>query len=359
METPVLELVREFVQEARVPPDSEEEDLFLQGLIDDFHSSPALFKRDIRRRLEKDPEAFLRSACRILKANSEGLGASYVMEQLWSNPVMIGSLVDPAMLALPAAIAFAKRWQPFDPLIDIKLLHKGFPSDDGGVHDIDILRAKRALAIVNELPANRHILLPLVNLLCSSDARVRSKAAAIYGRTCQNPEWVHKRLNEADPRVRANVIESLWGVDSDPIRAVLKEASRDRNHRVAVNALIGLHLSGAADATANLQKMAGGADPMTRAAAAFAMGRILNDEFKPVLETLLRDANPNVRGRALEALIRLRRHQQVGNGDASAEGDGSEESAPGPEEAPLDAAEMAPDAAETSADPAAADPPAN
>jgi hypothetical protein len=322
-----------------------------------------MFKRDIRRRLEKDPEAFLRSACRILKTASEGPGAAYVMEQLWSNPVIIGSLVEPAMLTLPAAIAFAKRWQPFDPLIDIKLLHKGFPSDDGGVHDIDIIRAKRALAIVNELPANRHILLPLVNLLCSSDARVRSKAAAIYGRTCQNPEWVHKHLKEADPRVRANVIESLWGVDSDPIRAVLKEASRDRNHRVAVNALIGLHLSGAADATASLQKMAAGSDPMARAAAAFAMGRILKDEFKPALETLLRDANPNVRGRALEALIRLRRHQQAAVSDACAEAPPADESAPEPEETPLDAAEPPPVAAEPPAvaaeSPPVAEPSAN
>ena len=340
METPVVELVREFVEQARVPPENEEEDLFLQGLIDDFHSSPAMFKRDIRRRLEKDPDIFLRSACRILKAKSVGPGAAYVMEQLWSNPVMVASLVDPAILPLPAAITFAKRWQPYDPLIDIKLLHKGFPADDGVVHDIDIIRAKRALAIVNELPANRHILLPLVNLLCSSDARVRSKAAAIYGRTCQNPEWVHKRLAEADPRVRANVIESLWGVDSDAIRAVLKEATRDRNHRVAVNAMIGLHLSGAADATASLQKLACGKEPMGRAAAAFAMGQILKDEFKPVLETLLRDANANVRGRALAALIRLRRKQEAAKNEASAPA--PREDAAEPEETPAETPEPPP-----------------
>ena len=337
METPVLEVVREFVKEARVPPSNEEEDLFLQGLMDDFQSSSAMFRRDLRRRLEKDPEAFLCSACRILKVNSEGPGAACVMEQLWSNPVLVGSLVDPVLLPLSTAIAFGKRWQPFDPLIDIKLLHKGFPSEDGSVQDIDIIRAKRALAIVNELPANRHILLPLVNLLCSSDDRVRSKAAAIYGRTCQNADWVHKWMNQSDPRVRANVIESLWGVDSDAIRAVLKEAARDRHHRVAVNALIGLHLSGAADATASLQKMAGGSDPMARAAAAFAMGRILKEEFKPVLETLLRDANANVRGRALASLIRLRRQLEAANPAASSEPPGPEESTPQPEETPPDA----------------------
>jgi hypothetical protein len=311
METPIAELVREFVQQARVPPGKAEEDAPLQRLIRDFEFTSAMSKRDIRRLMEKDPQALLHSACRILKASSEGPGAAFAMEQLWCHPILIAGLVDPAMLPLATAIEFAKRWHAFDASLDIKLLHKGFPSDDGGVHEGDIVRAKRALAIVTELPSNRRILLPLVNLMCSSDERVRSKAAAIYGRACQNPDWVHKRLAEVDPRVRANVVESLWGQDSDLVRAVLHEASLDRNHRVAVNALIGLHLSGVAGVPASLQLLARSADPMARAAAAFGMGRILEDEFKPVLEILLKDGNASVRGRALQALIQIRRQQQA------------------------------------------------
>lgn len=311
METTVADLVREFVQQARMPPGRAEEDVPLERLIRDFKLNSAMCKRDMRRQLEKDPQAFFCSACRILQASSEGPAAAYLIEQLWSNPALVGGLVDPAMLPLGTAIELAKRWQRLEPLLDIKLLHTGFPSEDGGVHDIDIIRAKRALAIVNELPSNRHILLPLVNLLSSSDERVRSKAAAIYGRTCRNPDWVNKRLKETDPRVRANMVESLWGQDSDLVRMVLQEASRDRNHRVAVNALIGLHLSGVAGVPASLQQMALSQDPMARAAAAFGMGHILQDEFKPALEILLKDSNPNVRGRALKVLIQIRRQQQT------------------------------------------------
>jgi len=309
METPVGDLIREFVQQARVSPGQPEEDLPLKRLIRDFELNSAMCKRDMRRLLEKDPEALLRSACRILKAGSEGPGAAFAMEQLWCHPVLIAGLIDPAMLPLDAAVEFAKRWYAFDPSLDIKLLHKGFPSDDGGVHESDVIRAKRALAIVNELPPNRRVLLPLVNLMCSSDDRVRSKAAAIYGRACENPDWVHKRLTEPDARVRANAVESLWGRDSDLVRAVLQEACRDRNHRVAVNALIGLHLSGVAGVPASLQQMALESDPMARAAAAFGMGRLQQVEFKPALEILLKDSNPNVRGRALKALIQIRRQQ--------------------------------------------------
>jgi len=309
MDVPVKQLVNEFVNAVTVPAAGEEEDVFLQGLVDDFQSSSALFKRDMRRRLEKDPPGFLRAACRILKANSKGPGADYLTELLWSNPVMAASLIDPQLLSLQAATTFAKRWADYDPLLDIKLLHMGFPTDGGAISEIDIVRARRVLALVNEMPPRRHILFPLVSLLRSPDPQVRSKAATLYGRTSRNAEWVRSRLGEADPRVRANAVESLWGEDSDAAQAVLKEASRDRHHRVAANAWIGLDQMGARDVVSNLKKMAEAEDPMARAAAAFAMGRTGHAEFKPVLEQMLKDSSPHARSQALRALIRIKKRQ--------------------------------------------------
>jgi HEAT repeat protein len=310
MDVPVKHLVSAYVAAVQVPTAGEEEDVFLQGLVDDFQSSSALFKRDMRRRLEKDPPGFLRAACRILKANSNGPGADYLMELLWSNPILFGSLIDPKLLSLDAAISFAKRWVAYDPMLDIKLLHMGFPTDGGAVCDIDIVRARRVLALVNELPPSRHILFPLVSLLRSPDAQVRSKAATLYGRTSRNAEWVRSRLGEADARVRANAVESLWGEDSEAAQAVLKEASRDRHHRVAANAWVGLDQMGARDVVASLQKMAEAEDPMARAAAAFAMGHTGHAEFKPVLEQMLKDSSPHARSQALRALLRMKKQQR-------------------------------------------------
>ena len=311
MDVPIKQLVTEFVAAVNVPAEGEEEDVFLQGLVDDFQSSSALFKRDMRRRLEKDPPGVLRAACRLLKANAKGPGAEYLMELLWGNPVLVGSLIDPLLLPLNVAISFAKRWAEFDPMLDIKLLHMGFPTDGGAVCDIDIIRARRVLSLVSGLPAHRHILFPLVSLLRSPDPQVRSKAATLYGRTSRNAEWVRSRLAEADPRVRANAVESLWGEDSDAARAVLKEASRDRHHRVAANAWIGLNQTNARDAVANLKKMADGEDPLARAAAAFAMGRTGHAEFKPLLEKMLKDTSPHARSQALRALIQIKKRQRT------------------------------------------------
>jgi len=311
MDVPVKQLVSEFVNAVTVPAANEEEDVFLQGLVDDFQSSSALFKRDMRRRLEKDPPGFLRAACRILKANSNGPGADYLIELLWSNPVLAASLIDARLLSLNAAITLAKRWVNYDPMLDIKLLHMGFPTDGGAICDIDIVRARRVLALVNELPPCRHILFPLVSLLRSPDAQVRSKAATLYGRTSRNAEWVRGRLGEVDPRVRANAVESLWGEDSEAAQAVLKEASRDRHHRVAANAWIGLDKMGARDVVSNLKKMAQAEDPMARAAAAFAMGRTGHTEFKPVLEQMLKDSSPRARSQALRALILIKKQRST------------------------------------------------
>jgi HEAT repeat protein len=324
MDVPVKQLVSQYVAAVQVPKASEE-DVFLQGLVDDFQSSSALFKRDMRRRLEKDPPGFLRAACRILKTNSKGPGADYLAELLWSNPVLFGSLIDPRLLSLDDAISFAKRWVAYDPMLDIKLLHMGFPTDGGAVCDIDIVRARRVLALVNELPASRHILFPLVSLLRSPDAQVRSKAATLYGRTSRNAEWVRGRLGEADARVRANAVESLWGQDSDAAEAVLKEASRDRHHRVAANAWVGLDRMGARDVVANLKKMAESDDPMARAAGAFAMGRTGHAEFKTVLEQMLKDSSPHARSQALRALVRIKKQQRTAAGIAQTEPEETQE----------------------------------
>jgi len=361
MDVPIKQLMREFVAAVSVPEAGEEEDVFLQGLVDDFQSSSALFKRDMRRRLEKDPQAFLRAACRILKAKSNGPGAEYLMELLWSNPVLVGSLIDPRLLPLRGAIECAKRWAAYDPMLDIKLLHMGFPTDGGAVCDIDIMRARRVLALVNELPPRRHILFPLVSLLRSPDAQVRSKAATLYGRTSRNAEWVRNRLAEPDARVRANAVESLWGEQSDAARAVLKEAARDRHHRVAANAWIGLDQAGARDVVSSLKKMAESDDPLARAAAAFAMGRTGHWDFQAVLERMLKDSSPHARRQALRALVRIRKRQMKAAGmeeEPAAAPDGVSDPTPKPEETPAEAGSPAVDAAAPSGSEASAPEPA-
>jgi hypothetical protein len=312
MEISVQELLGDFWHEATAGGGDAEMDTCLQRLVDDSVSSTAVLKRDMRRLLEKDAHGFLQSACRILKVCSERPGVAAMLDLLWSSPVLLGSLIDPSMLPLPTAIALAKRWIAFDPMLDIKLLAIGFPPQDDVEAITDSVGSQRALEIVSKLPPNRHVLQPLAKLLRSPDPTVRSKAALMYARASDNPEWVSKMLADPDVRVRANAVEGLWETKAASAGAVFREAALDPDHRVQVNALLGLHYIGdtTVDVRAGLEKTTGASDPVARAAAAFAMGRIMDEIYVPALEGLLKDEDQQVRRQALQALIAIRRQKR-------------------------------------------------
>ena len=307
MQVPVTTLVSEFARQARLPQATGQDDVYLRTLVAEFAANSAMVKRDMRRQLEKDAGTFLQAACRVLRECSEGSGAAYLADLLWSSSRLFATLADPQWMPLEAAITLAKLWVRWEPLLDIKLLHIGFPSDASAASEPDVARARRVLAIVRELPADRHLLLPLASLLRNPDTQVRLAAMVLYGRANNNPEWVRKHLAEGDARVRAHAVLSLWGTRSRAASAVLREAARDSDPRVVANALIGLHYSGASDVPASLRAMAVHVDPKARAAAAFAMGQTLQADCKSALQRLLKDHDSSVRSEALHALIRVHR----------------------------------------------------
>ena len=314
MEASVQELLRDFFHEANVPAESTEIDLPLQRLVEDVQSDSAVCKRDLRRLLEKDPNGFLQSACRILRVSVGKAGVKPLLDLLWSSSLLLTSLIDPSLLSLPAAIALARRWVAFDRMLDIKLLQIAFPlGEEETVAAVDMGRRKRALDIVSGLPPDRHVLLALAKLLRNPDGYIRSKAALLYARASRNPEWVRKMLAEPDARIRANAVEGLWDTNSPFAAALFREAALDPDHRVAANALIGLHHCGEAEGVLAdlLENMVRSPNPMARRAAAFAIGHVRDANCTATLEILLRDGDPGVRGEALRALIAIRREDRT------------------------------------------------
>jgi hypothetical protein len=306
MQIPVTTLAVEFARHAQLPQAVCKDEAYLRILVAGFASNAAMVKRDLRRLLEKDPQSFLEAACHVLRECDQGPGAGYLADLLWSTARLFAALADPQWIPLAPAIALAKRWVMWEPLLDIKLLQIGF-SDSSLASELDMALARRVLAILRELPAERHILLPLANLLRSPHAYVRLTAMTLYGRAANNPEWVRKHLADGDATVRAQAVTCLWGAGTDAASAVLREAARDSDPHVAANALVGLHYDGASDVTANLHSMAVRGDPRARAAAAFAMGQTLDAGSKVALRGLLKDRDPKVRSEALQALIRVHR----------------------------------------------------
>jgi HEAT repeat protein len=141
----------------------------------------------------------------------------------------------------------------------------------------------------------------IVPLFRTEDARVRSKLARLVGRYLGHKSFVDKRLEDEDARVRANAVESLLGLNPGLVRPLLHHASFDRNHRVRMNALLGLYMMGEPGVAQALIKQAASRSPVVRAAAAWAMGQTRSAEFQEMLTTLCSDEDFLVRNRALVA----------------------------------------------------------
>ena len=114
------------------------------------------------------------------------------------------------------------------------------------------------------------------------------------------------RLGESDPRVRANAIESLWGVDTPEARALLSFAASDANNRAVGNALLGLYYLGEASMLADVVKLAGHESALFRTSAAWVMGETGDPRFTEALRRMISEPDPIVRKRAFAALVQIK-----------------------------------------------------
>lgn len=149
----------------------------------------------------------------------------------------------------------------------------------------------------------------VVPLLRHTDPRVRSRAAVLLGRRFRSAHWAERYIFDKDARVRANVVESLWGLDLPGVRELLLTASQDRANRVAGNAVYGLCVLGAPEAGPAIRAMAAQGDSACRTTAAWVMGQTGDGGFHEDLLRLTRDPVPAVRKTALRALLRLQAHK--------------------------------------------------
>jgi hypothetical protein len=79
------------------------------------------------------------------------------------------------------------------------------------------------------------------------DPRVAAQATLFVGKGVQSPAWSAKQMLHPDQRVRANAVESIWGLDTQPAVQLLEKCIDDKNTRVVGNALLGLHITGHRD----------------------------------------------------------------------------------------------------------------
>ncbi len=164
----------------------------------------------------------------------------------------------------------------------------------------------RALTLMEEIEDYSAFYPRLCTLSWHPDNYIRSKAVLALCRMRPNRSLIDRQLESPDARVRANAVEALWTAPQGSAVRVFQEALADDNHRVVVNALLGLYHHKDESYYERMIALAGHPEPRFRAALAWALGLIREDRLLPVVAKLASDPSPEVRARA-EAVLALSR----------------------------------------------------
>jgi len=263
-------------------------------------------RRLIDELLQVSPDMFRDAAMQVLKAADDSRAVQCLIGVLVAHGLLLSVLCHPA-LSHDQVLVVARIAQRVDPTAEAtiaKSLADSVISKDPDVRPKD---AGRLLEVLGEISDGNRILPSLLRLVRHPDPHLRSKAVKMIGNGTRSAKWVQGRLAESDSRVRANAIESLWGVDSPDARELLHASVRDGDNRVAGNAMVALHRIGDSGVIPDFFRMAEHDSARFRVTAAWAMGESADPRFSEILARLLRDTHPPVRTRALASLGRIKK----------------------------------------------------
>jgi hypothetical protein len=295
----------------------------------------------IRQFANKAPDQFVSVGMDMLLTGTDTAGYRFLAIQLLKIPEVLNRLTDPWQFNLPQALNLARRFLKVELTLDIRLARR-LPGRNGAASS-DTLQggaAERVLDLLDDISVGTRVVPVLNHLTYHPDKRISSKAALLVGKRVQNLAWATRVIAEGgDARLRANAVEAMWGGNSEGTVKFFRECLQDKHNRVTGNAIVGLHLAGAYDASHVVMKFAKGSQTEFRMTAAWAMGRIGDPIFIPLLTPLIKDVQPGVRRAALNALHGIRqaeRKQMITESESVVEAAGQGITAEG-EEVPIPA----------------------
>lgn len=274
----------------------------LVQLLEGFNEDSALATRGMRELLDDDCPQFLRAAQPLLKNISESRGLRSLITLLWSRGLFLKVLCDPSILRLDEAVQLARAAIGFNPVLEKVLARCLLDTNEAAA--LDDAFQERLLEIMAGLSEGDQLLPPAT--LQHPNVRIRSKAALLIGRTQNNSRWLQRRMTEADPRVRANAIEAVWGTNDDECKHILWNAVTDEHHRVCGNALVGLYRFGETRSIALLIEMSEHQAAPFRSAAAWAMGNTRDPRFLPVLAGMFSRCDGQLRKTIFTAISKIK-----------------------------------------------------
>jgi hypothetical protein len=196
--------------------------------------------------------------------------------------LVLRAISNAEILALPDAVRLARAAAKLDDRLDDKLLNRLTGPPRQWPYDVPESETAHVLEVVGEISDCRRLVMPLMKFLKLPQKQLRSKAVKLIARASQNPGWAEILLTDDDPRVRANLIDGIALQDGPQIDILLRRASADSHHRVAVTALLGLCQRGDQSSCERIRRLALEGDDAHRVAAEWALRQLANASAAPV-----------------------------------------------------------------------------
>lgn len=263
-------------------------------------------KRETRHALrdaaEHSPAQFFCAGLAILESEMDSRERRGLYMELLECPEFLRELANPDRFDRKQFLEVC-RWlkDNVDDFLDLRLARLT-PGRHGDEYDLGPEAVLRILDVLHTISTGPRLVQVIGHLVNHPHEQIASKATLLLGHRLRSEEWLRNRYQSADPRVRASVVEGLWGVNASYARKCFLDSLRDENNRVVGNALFGLHLLGEPGVDRRIEGMLHDPRPHFRRTAAWLMGRSGKLEFAEALREAQSDENPGVRETATQAL---------------------------------------------------------
>ena len=272
------------------------------SLLENFSPQDRNAGRQLAAMLKEDPASFQRDVVDYMSSGGELPGTRMLIWLLQREHKLLDILLDAQLASLEVAIKVAPLIKMTVDQLDVLLVRElqGAPEE----------LAFRILRLLAEVSNSNRTLPLLTTTLRQANPALRSKAARIFSRHCQNTLFVENALKDPDPEVRASAIQGLSESAYQPSRSILVQAFMDSDPAVRSHAAVACHRMGDPDqALKMVTVMSSHGNPGFRAPAAWAMGEIGSRPCVTLLEKLRNDPDPKVCAQAGEALSKLLKNQ--------------------------------------------------
>ena len=269
------------------------------GLV--AHSSPKEFPAAFDQLRRRYPAEIAKLCVIHIAENGLDEIGEKVVGWLRIGELYLRPLLDPNLIRIDAARKALQALRASDDLFSFKFSKVLTPEDE----NFDPALLPRALELLVGLD-NHEIFLPRLQVLTKyPNAHVRSKAVKALCQIRPSKSLVERQLQVIDSRVRANALEAIWHVKTDEAKGIFLSALTDCNHRVVLNALVGLYFLNEESALDNMLAFASSESVEFRRAATWALEFIADPSTRTALLTLASDSLPGIRATAQKALAKL------------------------------------------------------